>query len=1097
MNKYYFLWVIGLMLATPALAQKPAAPKKNPTADPAPTPEKELLSGPVLGALKFRSIGPALTSGRVIDFAVNPLKPAEYFVAAASGGVWKTVNAGTTYEPVFDGEGSYSIGCLAMDPQNSSVIWVGTGENNAQRSVAYGDGVYKSTDGGKTWKNMGLKQSEHIGKILVHPRNSQVVFVAAQGPLWAPGGDRGLYKTQDGGKTWRKVLDISENTGVNEVICDPRNPDIMYASSWQRRRHVWTLISGGPETAMYKSTDGGETWEKSMSGLPSGDLGRIGLAISPINPDIVYAVIEASENGGLYRSADQGASWQKRSGTYTSGNYYQELVADPHQIDRIYLMDTYLKVSDDGGTTFRNLGEKSKHVDNHAMWIDPQHPDHYLVGCDGGIYETWDRAKTWNYKPNLPITQFYKVALDRSEPFYYVYGGTQDNFSLGGPSRTTHISGITNEDWFVTNGGDGFESQVDPVNPDIVYAQAQYGYLVRFDRKSGESIFIQPQPGKGEDAYRWNWDAPLLISPHSPQRIYFGANKLFRSDDRGNTWQVISPDLTRQLDRNALPVMGRVWSMDAVAKNQSTSIYGNTTALSESPVQPGLLYVGTDDGLVQVSDNDGGAWRKLESFPGVPERTYVNMLLASRHEAQTVYAAFNNHKNGDFKPYLLKSTDKGVTWTSITGNLPARGSVYCIAEDPKLPSLLFAGTEFGVYVTLDGGQKWTQLKGGLPTIAVRDMEIHPAENDLVLATFGRGFYVLDDYSPLRSLSRELLDKPAHIFPVSEALLYIPSRPQGLRGKSFLGESFYLGENPAVGAVFTLYLKEGLKTSKQLRQEAEKKALEAKQSITYPTADQIRQEDLEEAPYLLVTILDKNKSVVTRIKTGANAGTQRITWNFRYPSTAPVSLRNQDSDDPFSDPETGYLALPGTYYVSLSQVVNGQTTELVAPQAFEVKSLQNTTLPATDVAAREAFLIELSELRRRILGATTLLGELTNKVKHAKAAVYATPDAPISLLNTIRGLELRLAEISRQLNGDASLARREFPVPPGIVDRIETAVYGLWGSTSAPTTTQREAVRIAREDFGMVQTALEALVRDLRQLEQDLSQYQAPYTPGRG
>jgi photosystem II stability/assembly factor-like uncharacterized protein len=659
--------------------------------------QDDLLADVTLSAFKLREIGPAVTSGRISDFAVNPCNPSEYYVATSSGGVWKTTNAGTTFSPVFDSQGSYSIGCVTMDPNNHHIVWVGTGENNNQRAVAYGDGVYKTVDGGMTWKNMGLKTSEHIGMITIDPRDSDVVYVAAYGPLWSSGGERGLYKTTDGGKTWEAVLTISENTGVSEVHLDLRNPDVIYAAAHQRRRHVFTLIDGGPESAVYKSEDGGKSWEKIVRGLPGGDLGRIGLAVSPANPDYIYAIVEAQDGrGGFYLSTDRGASWKRRSSYTSRGNYYQEIFCDPQDLDRVYSMDVYLQVTDDGGETWSALGERHKHVDNHAIWIDPHNTDYYLVGCDGGIYESFDRGKTWKYFPNLPVTQFYKVAVDNAEPFYFVYGGTQDNYSLGGPSRTVSSHGIVNADWFVTQGGDGFESQVDWKDPNIVYAQSQHGNLFRYDKKSGERMGIKPRERKGEKEYRWNWDAPLLVSPHSNTRLYFAANKVFRSDDRGNTWKVISDDLTRQIDRNKLEVMGRIWPMDAVAKNASTSQYGNIVALDESPVQEGLLYVGTDDGLIQVTEDGGANWRKIDKFPGVPEKTYVNDIVASQHEKDTVYAAFNNHKNGDFKPYILKSTDAGRSWISLASDLPERGSVYSLAEDHVKKDLLFAGTEFGL-----------------------------------------------------------------------------------------------------------------------------------------------------------------------------------------------------------------------------------------------------------------------------------------------------------------------------------------------------------------------------------------------------------------
>ncbi len=632
---------------------------------------KQPLDTLQITGLKWRSIGPALTSGRISDIAVNPKNPYEYYVATAAGGVWKTVNAGNEYTPLFDSEGSYSIGCVTIDPNNSSVIWIGTGENNNQRVVGYGDGVYKSIDGGKSWNNMGLKQSEHIGKIIVHPEDSDIVYVAAIGPLWNKGGDRGLYKTIDGGKHWEAVLHVDEHTGINDVIMDPRDPDVLYASSHQRRRHVYTYVSGGPGSGIHKSVDGGATWSKVNKGLPKVEIGRIGLSISPANPEVLYAIVEAADKkGGFYRSKNRGASWERRSDHVTSGNYYQEIIADPIDPDTVYSMNNWMVVSHDGGKTFTIVGEDYKHIDNHCMWIDPHNNKHWLVGSDGGIYETFDAARHWDFKQNLPVTQFYKVALDNEAPFYNVYGGTQDNFSLGGPSRVVTDHGITNYDWYITHGGDGFESQVDPENPDIVYAQSQYGWLARYDRKSGEEVGIKPNERVNENAYRWNWDSPLAVSKHVSGRLYFAANKVFRSDDYGNSWAVISDDLTRQLDRNKLKVFDRVVSVDAVMKNGSTSPYGTIVTLSESPLDKDLIAIGTDDGLIQITEDSGATWRKIDNIQGAPKQSYVNNVFMSQHDANVIYAAFNHHKYGDFKPYIFKSGDKGRTWVKISNNLP-------------------------------------------------------------------------------------------------------------------------------------------------------------------------------------------------------------------------------------------------------------------------------------------------------------------------------------------------------------------------------------------------------------------------------------------
>jgi len=1060
------------------------------------TETASILNSDVVSGLKFRSIGPALTSGRIADFAVREDKPSEYYVAVASGGVWKTTNSGTTWKPIFDEQGSYSIGCVALDPNNHHVVWVGTGENNNQRSVAYGDGVYKSLDGGENWIHMGLKNSEHVSKILIDPNNSSVVYVAAYGPLWSAGGDRGVYKSIDGGETWQAVLQISEHTGIADLVMDPRDPNVLYAAAHQRRRHVYTYISGGPESAVYKTVDGGETWTKQTKGLPEVDLGRIGLAVSPINPDYVFAMVEAADDkGGFFRSVNRGETFTKLSDYTTSGNYYVEIFCDPVDINRIYSMDTWFHISDDGGKSFRKLNERWKHVDNHAFWVNPNDPDYYLAGCDGGIYESWDAGDNWHYKSNLPVTQFYKVSTDNAEPFYHVYGGTQDNFSMGGPSRTINSSGIVNADWYITNGGDGFETQVDPEDPNIVYAQSQYGYLVRHDKKSGESTSIRPVERAEDEPYRWNWDAPLLISPHSNTRLYFAANRLFKSDDRGNSWQVISPDLTRQIDRNTLPVMGIVWGVDAVAKHLSTTIYGNIVALSESPKKEGLLYVGTDDGLVQVSEDDGQKWRKQSSFPGVPDRTYVNMLLASQHDEQVVYAAFNNHKNGDFKPYLLRSSDKGSTWQSISGDLPARGSVYAIAEDHVNPNLLFAGTEFGVFFTVDGGQKWTQLKGGLPTIAIRDMEIQKREDDLVLATFGRGFYILDDYSPLRTLSETALEKEADIFPIKDSWMYIEATPLGLKGKSFMGESYYAAENPPAGAVFTYYLKDEIKTLKKQRQEMEKELREKGEQPPYPAKEELRREDDEQKPYLLFTIQDAEGNVVNRIKQKPEKGINRVAWNFRYPSVSPAVLAKQEASI-FGSEDQGPLALPGKFTVSLAKVVDGNISELVGPQAFNCKTLGMSTLPAPDKAALLAFQEEVSELRRVVLGTNNYLRTLSERLNLMEVAVKEGPSVSENLLTQIRKLEKEIAEINRQLRGDRSLSSRQYPTDPSVIERIGGVVYGLWETSSAPTETMKQSIQVAEYQFDDLYAKIKSIGEtDIVALQKQLEAAGAPYTPG--
>ncbi|WP_420576796.1 WD40/YVTN/BNR-like repeat-containing protein [Ekhidna sp.] len=1062
--------------------------------------EKPPLYDVAWNSLSFRSIGPAFTSGRIADFAVNPDNPSEFYVATAAGGVWKTANRGLNFDPVFDDQGSYSIGVVEMDPNNHNVVWVGTGENNNQRSVSYGDGIYKSVDGGKSWEHKGLKNSEHIGMIAIDPRNSDVVYVAATGPVWSAGGDRGLYKTTDGGESWNKILDISEHTGVHEVHLDPRNPDVIYAAAHQRRRHVFTYISGGPESSVYKSTDGGMNFRKITKGLPGGDLGRIGLDISPANPDVIYAVVEAQEDkGGFYRSTDLGESWERRSDYSSSGNYYQEVIADPVDVDRVYVMNTFAGVSDDGGKTFSNVGEKNKHIDNHALWIDPTNNNYLLNGNDGGVYESWDQGKTWRFFPNLPVTQFYKLGVSTDYPFYYVYGGTQDNFTLGGPSQTTESTGITNRNWFVTVLGDGFEPHVDPENPDIIYSQSQYGNLSRFDRKTGEQQNIVPQPPDGDYSYNWNWDAPLLISSHDNKRLYYASDRLHRSDDRGQSWREVSGDLTRGIDRNKLPVMGKVWPMDAVAKNASTTPYGNIVAIAESPLDENLLYAGTDDGLVHVSTNGGESWTKYSSFPGVPDMTYVNEIIASTHDKNTVYVAFNNHKRGDFKPYLLKSSNLGQSWSSINANLPERGSVYAIAEDPEARNLLFVGTEFGCYATLDGGKYWKELSKGLPTIAVRDINIQEREKDLVLGTFGRGFYIMDDYSALRELSNELLNKEAHIFPVSEALQYEPYSPIGasntiswLGPQGFQGETYYLGENPPFGAAFTYYLKEKYPTAKSEREKSEAERRKAGETVYYPAYSQIKRENEEEAPFLIFTIKDANGAVVNEIRQSPAEGINRIHWDLKYPSIDEVST---SLADPTKNPSSGIMVLPGTYTLELAKSIDGEVTSLVEPVSFEVKTLDNRSVPPTDPAAMLSFHQQLMNLSKSANGARSAYNQLQEALKYYQAAARMVKSA--SLDEKIDQLEMKLDDIRLTMFGDPIKRQLEIDQAPSLASRVNTAIWTGTSSWTDPTETSKQVKALAEKYLDPVISSLKTIMNeDVPAINSELDANQAPWTPGR-
>jgi len=1074
--------ILALVLVAAPLLAGPA-PKGKP--DSTPKLKAETFEG-----LKLRNIGPAFTSGRVGDIAIHPKQPDVWYVAAASGGLWKTLNGGITWASIFDEQPSYSIGCVSLDPRDPLTVWVGTGENNSQRSVGYGDGLYKSTDGGKTWKNVGLKTSEHLAKVLIDPRDSKVVYVASQGPLWKSGGERGLFKTTDGGHTWKAILSISEDTGITDVVMDPKNPDLLYAASYQRRRHVWSLINGGPESAIHRSTDGGQTWTKLSEGLPKEDIGRIGLAVAE---GVVYATIEAANKaGGFFRSTDGGASWEKRSDQVSgSAQYYQELFVDPANSSRIYSMDTFMQVSEDAGKSWRKVGETHKHVDNHALWIDPQNPEHLIAGCDGGVYESRDRGRNWGFKANLPIAQFYRATTDNALPFYNIYAGTQDNFSMGGPSRTRNNHGILNADWFVTQGGDGFVSQVDPTDPDTVYSEAQYGDLVRFDKRTGERTDIQPQPEPGEDALRWNWDSPLLISPHQPKRLYFSAQKLFRSDDRGNTWTAVSPDLSRRLDRNNLPIMGKLWSLDAVAKHHSTSIFGNIVSLAESPKREGLLFVGTDDGLVQVSEDGGKAWRKVEKFPGVPDMTYVSCLTASPHDANTLFVAFDNHKMGDFKPYLLRSRDRGNTWQNIVANLPERGSVYTVIEDPMRKGLLFAGTEFGLFVSLDDGGSWVQLKGNVPTIAIRDLTIQAREGDLVAATFGRGILVLDDLTALREATPELLEREGVLFSVRKAERYIPATPFGARDQGAQGDDFFTAPNPPFGAVFTYHLKEGFKDLKKARQAKEK---EGKANI--PTWDALRAEALDQEAQALLTVKDAQGQVIRRITGPAKAGLHRVAWDLRFPAPNPVSLKPKGELAQWERPPVGALAAPGTYTVSLEVSVQGTLKPLGESRRFDLVPLGTMTLSAQAQAELQAFNLHLANLQRRAYGAQKQLEEGKARLDHLRMAWLETPGAAPELKTRVEALAVKLTHLKLELSGDELKAKYQEAQVPSILDRLERAVDACWNVTGLPTTTQRRGAELAAHGLDKLVPAIRVLEQDLKTLEVSFESVGAPWTPNR-
>ncbi len=1055
----------------------------------------ELVSG-----LRLRSIGPALMGGRIADIAIDPRDRSTWYLGVGSGGVWKTGNAGVTWTPLFDDQGSYSIGCVALDPSAPDTVWVGTGENVSGRHVGWGDGVYKSLDGGKSWRNMGLGRSEHIGKIVVDPRDGDVVWVAAEGPLWAAGGERGVYKTTDGGETWKRVLAIDDDTGVTDLEIDPRDPDVLYAASYQRRRHVWSLLAGGPGSGIHKSTDGGESWRRISRGLPEGDMGKIGLAVSPANPDVVYATIEADERErGFYRSLDRGESWEKRNDYISNGtgpHYYQEIEASPHDVDTVYQMDVFFHVTRDGGATFDYLGDgRQKHSDNHALWIDPRDPEHLLAGTDASLYESFDDGATWRQFPNLPISQFYKLCLDSAEPFYNILGGAQDLGTLLGPSRTTNVEGVRNHDWFVPLGADGYACAFDPENPNIAYMEWQGGRLQRYDRASHETLDIRPVPAPGDPPERFNWDAPILVSPHAPGRLYFASQRLWRSDDRGDSWRPVSGDLTRDTNRYELEMIGRVWSVDALYDNGAMSLYGTITSLSESPLAEGLLYAGTDDGLLQVSADGGGSWRRVE-FPDVSERLFVNDVQASLHDPDTLFVALDNHKLGDFRPHLRESRDRGRTWKSIAGDLPETAVVWSIAQDHVEPDLLFAGTELGLYASPDRGARWVELAGA-PTIPFRDVAIQRRENDLVGATFGRGFYVLDDYSPLRDVGGGALERQAFLFPVRDAWLYVPSVPGQAAGKPSMGSDDYTAPNPPFGALLTYYLQDDRKAAGDERRERESELREGGEDVPFPGWEALREEALEAEPRVLLTVRDAAGEAVRRIVGPAESGIHRLHWDLRLPPPDPVNLEPPGFRPPWVEDPFGPLAAPGTYTVEMALLSRAGVEPLAEPRELTVEALPSFSLEHPDFQAVAAFQRRTSDLLRTARGAAKEIDRAEDRLRHLRAALDATPGAEPALCGRLDAIGGALAGMRLRLQRDAIRDRLHEASAPTILDRLGQVASGHWRTRQAPTATMRASVEIAAGELaGLVPELARLLASDLPALEAELEAAGAPWTPGR-
>ncbi|WP_394748834.1 VPS10 domain-containing protein [Spongiimicrobium salis] len=1046
--------------------------------------------------LDFRNLGPALTSGRIADIAIHPENENIWYVAVGSGGVWKTQNAGTTWTPIFDKENSYSIGCITIDPTNSRTLWVGTGENVGGRHMGFGDGIYVSHDDGKSWKNMGLKNSEHISKIIVHPNDPNTLWVASQGPLWSKGGERGLYKSIDGGNSWRRTLGNNEWTGATDLVMDPTNPDILYAATWDRHRTIAAYMGGGPGSGIHKSTDGGETWTALKEGIPKSNLGKIGLAISPFNPKTIYAAIELDrKKGGVFMSTNQGASWTKQSNAVSGGtgpHYYQELYASPHQEGRLYLMSNTSQISDNHGKNFRFMNEDKKHVDSHAVAFKKDDPNYILFGTDGGLYETFDLTKTWRYIHNLPLTQYYKIAVDDSAPFYNVYGGTQDNGSHGGPSRTLSEAGIRNSDWWITLGADGHQSAIEPGNPDITYGEFQQGWLWRIDQTTGETVFIQPQPAAGDPYERFNWDAPILVSPHNPKRLYFASYRVWKSENRGDDWSAISKDLTRNQERLSLSIMGKQQSWDNPWDVGAMSNYNTITSLAESPKQEGLLYAGTDDGIIQVTENGGNSWRKFElgRIKGVPSTAFVNDVRADLFNANVVYAALDNHKYGDYKPYLIKSVDKGKSWTLMNGNLPKRLLTWRLVQDHEKEDLLFAATEFGVYFTNDGGKNWIQLKGGLPTISIRDIAIQRRENDLVLGSFGRGIYVLDDMSPIRQFNASMLNREATLFHTKPAYWYI--QKDEIYGQ---GNAEYAAKNPDFGAIFTYFLPKKVKSLKEVRQEREKKLTEQKASIPFPGWEALEAEKNQDSVLILLTIKDNKGKVVNTVKGTNKKGFNRVSWGLDYTDRSGESLRTNAQLGRFSG--GGALATPGTYTMTLSKQVDGKISVLAEPQTFEVKRLREGALKGASYEDINAFREALEQYQQDVTAVNTILDKNRAKVITMRRALYKATNPKEGLSDQLHTVTQQLHELDKIMNGSAVKGEVGERNPPGPADGAFVGAVAL-GNTYGPTPNHKKAFERAKKQLNAFKVQLKEITNVvLPSIERDLRASGAPWIEGQG
>jgi photosystem II stability/assembly factor-like uncharacterized protein len=985
-------------------------------------------SGP-FDRLQFREIGPATMSGRIDDFAVLESNPSIFYVATATGGLWKTVNQGTTFQPVFNRESTSSIGDVAIAPTDPNLVWVGTGENNNRQSSSWGEGIFKSTDGGRTWKNMGLRDSRHIARVIVDPQDHDVVYAASLGSLWGSGGERGVFKTLDGGLTWTRSLTTDDNTGATELVMDPSNNKVLYAATYQRRRSAWGFNGGGEGSAIYKTADAGRSWTKLTSGIPEGPKGRIGLDIYRKNPNVVYARIEHPTESGVYRSDDGGSSWKKLSTQNPRPMYFSQIRVDPNSDSRIYVLGVQLHVSDDGGKTFHNESARFIHVDFHAMWINPANSDHVMLGGDGGVGISYDRSRTYAYLPNLPVGQFYHVAYDMQSP-YTVCGGLQDNNTWCGPSAVRNRDGIGNDEWFIIGGGDGFVGLLDPSDPRILYAESQDGRMNRFDRVTNERKTIRPEPVEGQPAYRWNWDTPLVLSPHDPKTVFVAANKLFRSGDRGYSWQEVSPDLTAAVDREDLELMGVKGRDTRIAKNDGVGTYGTIVSFAESPKRAGLYYTGSDDGVVAVSRDAGKSWTRVtDKIPGLPKSLHASEVVPSRFDEATVYATFDGHRSNDFGTYVFTSGDYGSSWRSIAGSLPKGEVVRTLTEDTKNGDVLYIGTETGLFVTTDRGKTWLRVQANLPTVPIYEIAIHPRDNDLILATHGRSFWILDDLAPIQQHAKAMTDATYLFAPGTVAQRNGSSE----RMREFEGDRKFLGRNPPSGTPITYRLRNAAK--------------EVRVAVKDATGRVIRNLSGDDT------------------RDARAAGLNTVAWDLRVDPLPPPRGQQpgQGGGGFFGATLNGPFVLPGTYTIALN--VEGQEA---ATSPILVNG--DPDIQITDADRKTLFetAMALHELQRHANEAAAVLTTIDSQLGNVKEQ-FKSANAPAELQAAVDAFDKELAKIKPKLGVGGGGGFGGGGGTQNIRARIGQLKGQLLASTSLPTETQ---TRQATESRAVLSAAVD-------------------------